>query len=416
MLMNHHILAKTTTDAVLKKYKSEEWFCGDRIGKDFYRVTTDASFPSPDASFYDEPNKFLVSFEFKPPTETKRGILTGIGQSIAYLQDSNISFLIAPQFLEDFHLGEYLLDLFEKQIFGKLPTGLILYENNSPEVVTLASDIDLSIISSTASNFSTRNITSTRYWAKHQDLPLGLFHLLLHCYFLKKSNTISEDPFKYCWTHYMISPTILEDFTPIQIHDCNGDIIMTPRGTKPLVMMEKILNSSASMNITERREYIRSQIDTDFTGDNKYQAYRKNFVSFLKHLRVIDSAQNLTESGFRLYSLGLTNGPSSKVFQDYFIKELLTTGHHLDLIFDLDSYLRKSTTSFNEILSQMEIDYENKGFIKRNPNRRTSAPSKVSFLKYECILWRSLGLLKGSQNNYYVDWKLITSICGLPDL
>lgn len=181
-------------------------------------------------------------------------------------------------------------------------------------------------------------------------------------------------------------------------------------------MMEKILNSSASMNITERREYIRSQIDTDFTGDNKYQAYRKNFVSFLKHLRVIDSAQNLTESGFRLYSLGLTNGPSSKVFQDYFIKELLTTGHHLDLIFDLDSYLRKSTTSFNEILSQMEIDYENKGFIKRNPNRRASAPSKVSFLKYECILWRSLGLLKGSQNNYYVDWKLITSICGLPDL
>lgn len=415
MLMNHHILAKTTTDAVLKKYKSEEWFCGEKIGKDFYRVTTDASFPSPDASFYDDTNKFLVSFEFKPPTETKRGILTGVGQSIAYLQESNISFLIAPQFLEDFRLGEYLIDLFKNHIYGKLPTGLILYENNSPEIVTLASDIDLAIATSTASNFSSRNITSSRYWAKHQDLPLGLFHLLLHCYFLKKSNTIDEDPFKYCWTHYMISPSILEDFTPIQIRDCSGDVIMTPRGTKPLVILEKILNRSANMGITERRNYIREQIGTEFSGDNKYQAYRKNFVSFLKHLRVIDSTQNLTESGFRLYSLGLSNGPSSKVFRDYFIKELLTTGHHLDLILDLDSYLRKSNSSFNEILSQMEIDYENKGFIKRNPNRRVSSTSNVSFLKYECILWRSLGLLKGNNNDYSVDWKLITSICALPD-
>lgn len=416
MLMNHHILAKTTTDAILKKYKSEEWLCGNNLGKDFYRVTTDASFPSLDASFYDDLNKFLVSFEFKPPTETKRGILTGVGQSIAYLQESNVSFLIAPQFLEDFRLGEYLLDLFKNQIFGKLPIGLILYENNRPEIVTLASDIDLSILSHTTSNFKSRSITSSRYWAKHQDLPLGLFHLLLHCYFLKKSNAITVDPFQYCWTHYMISPTILEDFMPKQIRDCNGDIIKTPAGTKPLMMLEKILHRSADMGITERRNYIQTQINTNFTGDNKYQAYRKNFVSFLKNLRVIDSVHNLTESGFKLYSLGLTNGPSSKIFQDYFIKEVLTTGHHLDLIFDLDYYLRKSSASFNEILSQMESDYEEKGFIKRNPNRRASTKSNVNFLKYECILWRSLGLLKGTNNNYSVDWKLITSVCGLPEL
>ena len=96
MLMNHHILAKTTTDSVLRKFKSEEWTCYNGIGKNFFRVTTDASFPSPDAAFFDEENKFLVSFEFKPPTESKRGILTGVGQSIAYLQDSNISYLVAP--------------------------------------------------------------------------------------------------------------------------------------------------------------------------------------------------------------------------------------------------------------------------------------------------------------------------------
>ena len=133
MEMNHHILAKTTTDSILSKFKSEEWEVRNGLGKDFFRVTTDASFPAPDAAFYDEGNKFLVSFEFKPPTETKRGILTGVGQSIAYLRDANISFLIAPERLEDYNLGGFLTELYQNQIYGKIPSGLILYKNNSVE-------------------------------------------------------------------------------------------------------------------------------------------------------------------------------------------------------------------------------------------------------------------------------------------
>lgn len=415
--MNHHILAKTTTDSVLRKFKSEEWTCYNGIGKDFFRVTTDASFPSPDAAFFDEENKFLVSFEFKPPTETKRGILTGVGQSIAYLQDANISYLVAPILLEDFRLGEFLTDLYSKQIFGKLPTGLILYENNNPDSVSLISNIDHNIDVSTSSNFRSRSVTTSRYWAKHQDLPIPLFHLLLHCYFLKKSNTINEDAFKYCWNKYLISPTILTDFQPTVIRDCSNGIIKTPAGNKDLKFLEKILNRTSHLPIEDRVAKIRHEIDTEFPGDNKYQAYKKNFVSFLKHIRVIDSTGEITDSGFRLYHLGLVNGANSKVFKDYFTKEVLTTGHHLDLLLDLDRLLRSNPSSLNECLSLMEQEYENKGYIKRNPNRRATSHSKVGFLKYECILWRSLGLLiKEQANSYSVNWKLITAICGLPDL
>ena len=70
-------------------------------------------------------------------------------------------------------------------------------------------------------------------------------------------------------------------------------------------------------------QIISKQIDTEFSGDNKYQSYRKNYVTFLKHLKVIDSEGELTDSGFKLYHLGLVNGASSKIFQDYFIKEVL---------------------------------------------------------------------------------------------
>ena len=112
MSLNHHILAKMTTDAVLMKFKTVEWDYANGHGKDFYRVGTSADFPSPDAAFYDPTYKVIASFEFKPPTETKRGILTGVGQSIAYLQSSNISFLVAPKRLADFDIGAYLTDLY----------------------------------------------------------------------------------------------------------------------------------------------------------------------------------------------------------------------------------------------------------------------------------------------------------------
>lgn len=418
MQLNHHLLAKTTTDSILGKFKSEEWHCCNGIGRDFYRVTTDASFPSPDAAFYDESEKFLVSFEFKPPTETKRGILTGVGQSIAYLKDCNISYLIAPEWLEDYNLGAYLSDLFKSQIYGKIPAGLILYKNEQPELVQLICNIPDGLSTGGITNLKARNITSSRFWAKHQDLPIPLFHLLLHCYFLKKSNTIADDAFKYCWNHYLISPNILTDFEAIDVFDCNGQVIKTPSGTKNIRFLEKILQRTEHLDVAIRRERIKHEIDTEFSGDNKFQAYKKNFVSFMKHIKVIDSEGEITDSGFKLYHLGLTNGANSKVFKDYFIKEVLTTGHHLDLLLDLDVLIRANpTTTFNECLAMMEKLYEDKGFIKRNPNRQVYSTTNVGFLKYECILWRSLGLLQGvSTNNYAVNWKGITEICALPEL
>ena len=419
MQLNHHLLAKATTDSILSKFKTEEWSCCDGIGKDFFRVTTDASFPAPDASFYDEGRKFLASFEFKPPTETKRGILTGVGQSIAYLQDANISYLIAPERLEDYNLGGYLSELFEKQIFGKIPSGLILYKNDCPEDVRLISNISTGLGTSTQTNIKARGITTSRFWAKHQDLPIPLFHLLLHCYFLKKSHTINEDGFKCCWKNYLISPTILSDFQPQVVYDCSNQVIKTPAGNKNLMMLEKLLEKTKTQSIKEREEIIKHEIDTEFAGDNMFQSYKKNFVTFLKHLKMIDSEGELTDNGFKLYHLGLAHGPNSKVFKDYFTKEVLTTGHHLDLLLDLDSTIRaNSGHTFTDCLRLMEKTYEAKGLLKRNPNRKSGISSTVGFLKYECILWRSLGLLvqDTSKNHYFVNWKAITEICSLPDL
>lgn len=412
MSLNHHILAKTATDAVLRKFKTAEWDYAGGYGKDFYRVGTSAEFPSPDAAFYDPVRKVIASFEFKPPTETKRGILTGVGQSLAYLQSSDISFLVAPMRLEDYDIGGYLRELYRAQIAGKIPSGLILYDNDDPSKVELAQGVEL-----LSGNGRKRRAPETdRFWAKHQDLPIPLFHLILHYYYLARIHLIDGDPFAACFKTELISPSVLEDFSKVAyVADVSGAPIRTVAGTKHIAFLEKILNDARmSPDRDAARARVKKDIDTNFTGDNYYNSIRKNYISFMKHIQVIDSENTLTEKGFSLYHLGFANGPGSKVFVDYFIKEILTTGHHLDLILDIDTLKQQhSRWSIGKVLGQMESDYESKGYIKRNPNRKQTDESKVKFLKYERILWNALGLVG---NDGTIQWKKITEICSLPDL
>lgn len=412
MALNHHVLAKTTTDAILHKFKTSEWYYNTNCGKDFYRVGTSADFPSPDAAFFDSTNKYLASFEFKPPTETKRGMLTGVGQSIAYLKSCNLSYLISPRIIDGFDMGEFLKDLYDSQIANKIPVGLILYDNDSPSNVALAHNVE-SLSAETVHHAP----SADRYWAKHIDLPIALFHLLLHYYYLKKVGQIDGDAFKACWKERMAPSDIVNTLSPKPVVDVAGNVIGTLRTNKPLTFLEKKVPSlikKYSGDITSIAKELSHLIDTEFVGDNLYNSYRKNYVTFLKHIQVIDSEGNITESGFNLYHIGLMNGPTSKVFVDYFTKTLLTVGHHLDLLLDIDS-LKKlyPAKSFDGILLLMEAEYEVKGFIKRNPNRIAGQKSNTEFLKYERIIWRAVGLLDKKNN---IQWRRITEICSLPEI
>jgi len=410
MSINHHILAKNATDEVLSKFKSTEWKCAGSFGQDFYRVGTGADFPSPDAAFHDPTNKLMISFEFKPPTETKRGILTGVGQCIAYLQTSNISYLIAPKMLENFQIGRYLSDLFSNQISMSIPAGLIIYDNDDLNKMELVHDVD------NLKPFKVKGKVRKveRFWAKWQDLPPPLFHLILHYYYLKRTNMIDEDPYAKCWREAMISPTVLEDFQTKPVHDIYGKPIMTETGNKQKVYLEKIIPALHKAHGDDIRSALAERIDTIGSGDNSYTGVKKYIVPFLRHMKSIDSESCLTEKGFFLYHLGLVNGPTSKIFIDYFTKELLTTGHHLDVILDFDKFRQnKSGSDLKEIIKAMEMDYESKGYIKRNPNSLVGDKSNTEFLKNEKIIWKALGLTDEEHN---VQWRKITEICSLPDL
>ena len=417
MSVNHHLLAKATTDSVLANFKSGAWKCCTDVGTDFYRVGCDSTFPSPDAAFYDDAKKLMVTFEFKPPTETKRGILTGLGQSIAYLNSSNLSYLIVPQTIEDFKIGEYMTDLFKNQIDENLPIGLITYENNNPTNVNLVHNVSL------LNNTKEFNaVANSRFWAKHQDMPIPLFHLLLHCFYLKKVNDI-DDAFSYCWDKYMFPIKNQEQLITSSVLDIRGNVIKTLVRQKPLTYNEKKIPIIKALKGTKRKiaeQEFKDKESSKYNGDGGSMSVRKYCLPFLRHIGVIDSENEITELGFKLYHLGLVNGPQSKVFYDYFARVVLTTGHHLDLILDLDKLRNENigTKTMKEIKEELVYNYESKGMVKRNPNRKSGDKYTEDFLKYEFILWNSLGLTVKTSGNPEIsfNWKKITEVCSMPDL
>lgn len=418
MSMNHHMLAKTTTDSVLANFKSGSWRClEENIGPSLYRIGCDSIFPSPDASFYDPNTKKQINFEFKPDTETKRGILTGLGQTLAYLKKSHASFLVIPEYIEDFAIADYMESIFNDVIDNKLSIGLIAFDNRDPKQVKLLKNVSTSNLLAQISD-----MVNSRFWAKHQDLPIPLFHLILHCFYLKKIKIINIDAYEYFWDSYIAPPSILTTFIPQPILDIQGATIKTLSGRKDILFfeknLEKIRKSTGGDKLTLIKK-LHKDMDKNFTGDNYFNSLKKNFITFCKHVKVIDSNYDLTELGVKIYHLGVVNGPNSRLFKDYFLNLILLNGKHLDLIFDLDklsSDPTKYNLSFEQLKAELEIDYELKGMIKRNTNRQVGGNNTVTFLKYETILWRSLDILLTQGNRPVFNWKKIIEVCSLPEL
>jgi len=391
------------------------------MGKDFYRVPPPQTHPIPDHAFYDDENGIGITFEYKPQTEKKRGILTGLGQSIAYLNKSDISFLVIPKKLAEnnFDIRHEMTEVFEKQIVGKLPVGLIVFDNDVPSEVSMIHNVD--------SLLGRKKIVgkpSGRFWAKYIDLPIPLFHLILHYYYLGTTNQKKGDPLARCWSEKMFHrKKAIRLLRPHAIKDINEEVIMTAAGQKELKYFEKRLEEARRLPSKQRpaaRKKLEQDARTDMKERNYYNsAVRGNIKPFLQHIGVV-ADNELTELGIKLYHLGLANGPKSSIFRDYFLKCVLEQGHHLDLIFDLDDLTKdhRGEMTTVQIRSLMEKEYEADGMVKRKPGRVAGKASNTTFLKNEMILWKSLGVTQKTEGkpDLAFDWEKITGVRGLPEL
>ena len=94
MSEHHHRSAHYIAENLLAKWRNNQWN-NSFVSSNVTKAHSPSGFPSPDADFQDKSLNTKISIEFKPETETKRGMMTGLGQSIAYLQKANASYLVS---------------------------------------------------------------------------------------------------------------------------------------------------------------------------------------------------------------------------------------------------------------------------------------------------------------------------------
>jgi hypothetical protein len=375
----HDVLAfAVATEAVARVRSSlEPW--NSLFSPNAY-VTSSRSWPVPDFVIVDDSNNITIAAEFKPPQQTKREYLTGLGQAISYARDFHYALLVLPEIADDgYRIADHVVSVMQQDVMSDVPVGVLSYDPStfSPTVPGF-----LEAHFFTKRGAFPKQIASLdhSFYAKWREMsPEEALRLLMYCYDEMRSSgtaTIRDRAFGRLW----------KDIQAGLLHHWAG-------GVRHYGTTEKIK-----------------------TGVNK------NYRNFLFHIGWTESDGSLTKEGLEAFHVGTLYGASSRPFLDTLAISLLGAGKHLILINAVSEYQDMLPAPFpdeSKWLSGLEEYLEQKGLLKRNPARAIAAVqgSARQFLKAEKQLWRQLELIvpRGARvfhpgRGFIFNWARITDL------
>lgn len=401
----HDSMAKQVIETLLTKWKVNNE--SEILSSDVFLTKSESSFPSPDGTFFDPINNFSSAFEFKPPTETKRGILTGLGQSIAYLDKHSLSYLAIPSKVEHFDMESYMSRVYENEIKDKMPIGLIIYDYQEPTSIISYKEPTVAI---TQSDLTITTARAGRYWAKWLDLPLHALWILLDISYKLDNN--EGDRKRNIWDKFFLDYIYPEEYRDnIEPYESKIELV---NGEKYKPMRKKLSKWKKDIEdeiLTESTALEELKYTTNIlgSGDIIYWQYRKNFFPFIDHIGAWDDYGYLTEIGYELHKIGKIHGPTSRTFYDEVAKIILLEGKHLDLILDIEKYTR----NISFVNRDLAIDNVIEQLISKGLIGGIGAKKFTN----EFQLWGQLGLVTKIGNTYYTsdngfnfNWEKIISL------
>jgi len=396
MTQYHHRAAKEVAKSLLNNWRSGHW-ANEFVSNDIFLTGSTSIHPSPDADFQDENKKTKISLEFKPHYENKRGMMTGLGQSIAYLNKSDASYLVSPSKLSDsgFDMEGHLNEIFNKFIKGKLPVGLVIYDGEELDNIRISVDIDNSLYAHADLKILNGIKGSEQpYWAFWRDYSVEAFYKLsLSALRVSSNMDRSEKVYDDFYFNFFTNPKIRESLNLI-----NNDIFKPDMKSKmiPFETTKKKYKKEVSENVISHELAMKKFYDKCLSKketDNLYRDYKKNLFSTMDHLNLWDENKYLTNLGLRFVERYEMKKDNLNELQSEFAQIILVEGKHDNLIGDIISFSENTElngltdTQFRGKLSEF---FENSGFIKKNPNRVSSGIRKP--LSALLQLWTHLGL------------------------
>ena len=401
MSEHHHRSAHYIADHLLAKWRNNQWN-NSFVSSNVTKAHSPSGFPSPDADFQDKSLNTKISIEFKPETETKRGMMTGLGQSIAYLQKANASYLVSSRLVDNFDMGSYLITIFQKFIYGKLPVGLVLYDVQYPSKNLTNIKIECDIDQALSTSKHLVSLTEASYWCFWRDWPPdGFYKLALAAKNQKTNSGRNMKVWEYFFDTYF-SPQqtrINLDQTPGDVFEWDMKTKMVPFSTKKRQL--KIKLDSNQINLNDALEVLKKEGWGKTYTDNLYKDYKKNYVIFMNHLNLWDENFYLTPLGERFISRFAINQNMPDKLKDEIAQLILVEGKHDNLISDIirATLTMKISGDQDNYLDQLYDYFDNSGYISKNPERTTSGIRK--FFTAERQLWGHLDLILKNGGTYF---------------
>jgi hypothetical protein len=327
----------------------------------------------------DDQNSLSVAAEFKPPRQTKREYLTGLGQAIAYTRDFSHSALVLPTTADDgYRISDHVLDVLTQDLYSSAPVAVWTYDP------ALLSGSDGRVEIGRALSVRTSAVTSPvalsesfyAKWREASPMEIALYlDYLYDAMRVSSAESVRDRAFARLW----------EDMLAGRTTHWGG----------------------LSRNITNT--------------DRNREGQKKNYRNFLSHIGWTTGDGSLTESGLDALHVARIYGGTSEVFLDHLSIAVLIAGKHLVLLNAISAF-QDSHGSFDVEsvwLDSLEGYLETEGLLKRNPGRRMVATAGASrgFLKAEKQLWRNLRLIVPRGNyvfhagrGFIFDWERITSL------
>lgn len=364
--------------------------CGDRIltkiragDSDFKQVfslnvvrTGSWDWPRPDYVCYDEDLHATYALEFKPPAQSKREYLCGLGQSLAYLQQHTYSGLIVPIESDDgFKIADFICNTLSSPEFQDVGTSLYSYDPN---------DFSISIL---------RPIVKVR-----SSKPIAA------------SSSESVKTF-WCWwrdmSHYELLSLLRLSFL---FNDKQGDIYS-----------EHIYPKFYSMMVNKQTQQWDGSPRNKTGSVSSMKSEKQNYNIPLVQLGLWTRGEGrLTDVGYTLLQIGSKFGANSTQFIDALSYLILVTGRHLELIHLVRRFQEATppTSSSKDYALALEDFLTKSGCIGKRKPTAVKTGAKSSYMRDEMKLWNKLGfLIPDAGGTYYFqgvgykfNWERITAI------
>jgi hypothetical protein len=360
----HDSLASSACSVILKDLMDEGTGRFRQVFSSDIRRVGFSGWPEPDFVLNDYENNSSIAIEFKPPKQTKREYVTGLGQAATYTHRFNYGGLVVPELSDDgFRIADYLTEVANQPEFSNLPICIFSYANEDSLLNQLSSSLNL--------------IKPIR---------------CIRTDFTPPSSSSNEGVFWAWW----------RDNSHYEVYDL-------------LLLADKYRGASAdiySSNVwPEFWQLLSTKKTRDWEGNfrnvtSSPNSHKQNYKIPLFRLGLIDeSSGELTDSGYDLLKIGKISGANSASFKDELAKRVLIDGKHLELIQYLVDYTQSTSAdnldSSSAYLTGFEEWLDKRGLIpKRKPGRVTSN-AKSSFIRDEPKLWNKLGLLLNDGSRYF---------------